>query len=279
MKILIPTDFSKLSKVAIQYALDFSKDIDMQLMLLHVVNNKAPTIARVSSKKLDEIIKINSERKMKELVKTLKQENNHNPKISSKIIFGYSIEKEIEAFSLKNNIDMICIGTKGATGLKKVLIGSNAASIINHSRTPVLTIPEYARYRGIKNIVYSSDLSNIDEELESIIPFAKLLNSWVHILHIEGKNEDFDKDALPQERRLKKLFSYKKIKIKQLQSESIVNGINQYIADIDADMLTMFTHRTNLFEKIFQKSVTQKAAFQTRIPLFTFHKSNEFFNY
>ena len=277
MKILIPTDFSKLSRVAIDYALDFSKDIDMHLLLLHVLDNKAPVMARVSSKKLDEVIKTSSERDMKALIKTLKKENDHNPKLSSKIIFGSSIEKEIEAFSLKHNIDMICIGTKGATGLKKVLIGSNAVSIIDHSSIPVLTIPEYARYRGIKNIIYSSDLINLDEELESIIPFAKLLNSWVHILHIEEKNEDFDEDPLLQVKRLRTLFSYKKIKIKELQSESIVGGLNQYIADIDADMVTMFTHRTNLFEKIFNKSITQKTAFQTKTPLLTFQKSNDFF--
>lgn len=276
MKILIPTDFSKLSKVAIQYALDFSKDIDMHLMILHVIDSNTPPMARVSSKKLEEIIKTSSERDMNELIKTIKKENNHNPKISSKIIFGSYIEKEIEAFSLKNNIDMICIGTKGATGLKKVLIGSNAASIIENSSIPVLTIPEYARYRGVKTIVYSSDLINLDEELELIIPFAKLLNAWVHVLHIEDQNENFDEDFL-QEKRLRTLFSYKKIKIKELQSESIVSGINQFVADVDADMVTMFTHRTNLLEKIFKKSITQKAAFQTRTPLLTFQKISDFF--
>ncbi|MDB9755406.1 universal stress protein [Winogradskyella sp.] len=51
-----------------------------------------------------------------------------------------------------------------------------------------------------------------------------------------------------------------------------MQGINQYIADVDADMVTMFTHHTNLFEKLFRKSVTQNTALQTKTPLLTFQK-------
>ena len=278
MKLLIPTDFSQLSKIAIQYAIGLSKDIEIAMVILHVVDTHTPSMARLSSKKLAEVIKTSSEANMNELIKTIKKENKDLPKINSKIIYGAFIEKEVEAFALKNNIDMVCIGTKGATGLKKVLLGSNAAAIINNSSIPVLTIPEYARYKGVKNMVYSSDLLDLDEELKSIIPMAKSLKSWVHILHIEEKMEDFDENLLRQEKRLITQCSYKKIKIKQLQNASIVSGINKYVADVDADMVTMFTHTTNVFEKIFKKSVTQNTAFQTRTPLLTFQKRSDFYD-
>jgi nucleotide-binding universal stress UspA family protein len=54
--------------------------------------------------------------------------------------------------------------------------------------------------------------------------------------------------------------------------DSVVIGINKFVEDVDADMVIMFTHHTNFIEKVFQKSVTQNTAFQTRIPLFTFQK-------
>lgn len=111
-----------MSKIAIQYAIDFSKDIEFDLVLLHVMDTNTPPMARVSSKKLEEAIETSSERDM----------------------------------------NIICIGTKGATGLKKVLLGSNAAGIIENSCIPVLTIPEYGRYRGVKNRVYSRDLLHLD---------------------------------------------------------------------------------------------------------------------
>jgi len=272
MKILIPTDFSQLSKIAIQYAIGLSKDFELDLVLLHVVRTNIPAMARLGSKKLEEAIKTSSEQDMNELIKTIKHQSNHNPKISSKIIFDSSIEKGVKAFALKNNIDIICIGTKGATGLKKVLFGSNAVEIIAKSSIPVLAIPENARYNGINNILYSSDLHNLEEELKIIITFAKLMKAWIHILHITNEYADFDEDLQGQDIRLQTLFSYKKIKIKELENASIIKGVNQYVADIDADMVTMFTHHTSFFEKLFNKSITQKAAFQTKIPLLTFRK-------
>lgn len=274
MRILIPTDFSELSKVAIKYSVELSKDVDIQLILLHVIDTNAPSRARIGSHKLQEAIKTSSENSMKELIGSIKKDNSHNIDISYEITSGSSIEKYVEIFALKNNIDMICIGTKGASGLKKILFGSNAAGIIQNSSIPVLTIPEFARYKGIGNIVYSSDLYNLDKEIDLIIPFAKLMDSWIHILHIDKDNERFDGDLHQKELSLRKDFSYQKIKFIELKSSSVIQGINNFVADVDADMVIMFTHHTNFLEKVFQKSVTQNTAFQTRIPLFTFQKES-----
>ncbi|MCM4171900.1 universal stress protein [Arenibacter sp. TNZ] len=274
MRILIPTDFSELSKVAIKYSVDLSKDVDIQLILLHVIDTNAPSRARIGSHKLQEAIKTSSENSMKELIGSIKKDNSHNIDISYEITSGSSIEKYVEIFALKNNIDMICIGTKGASGLKKILFGSNAAGIIQNSSIPVLTIPEFARYKGIGNIVYSSDLYNLDKEIDLIIPFAKLMDSWIHILHIDKDNERFEGDLQQKEESLRKDFSYQKIKAIELKSNSVIDGINKFVADVDADMVIMFTHHTNFLEKVFQKSVTQNTAFQTRIPLFTFQKES-----
>lgn len=274
MKILIPTDFSQLSKIAIQYAVGLSKDIELHLVLLHAIDTSTPAMARISSKKLEEAIKKSAEENMQELVKSIKKDNSYIPKISSKIVFGNVIEEVIESYSLKSNMDMICIGTKGASGIKKVLVGSNAARIIENSSIPVLTIPEFARYRGIKNIVYSSDLFNLDEELEVIIPFAKLMNARVYILHIKDDNEDNKRnlDFKNQEKQFRELFSYRKIDFKELDDVSIVHGINRCVADVNGDIVTMFTNRINSFMRLFRKSHTKNTAFQTKTPLLTFQK-------
>lgn len=272
MKILIPTDFSKMSEIAIRYAIGLSKDFELEMVLLHVINTNMHAMTRMGSKKLGEAIKTSSEQDMDELLKSIRSKNNHNLNISTKIIFGAPIKEVVETFALKNNVDMICIGTKGATGLKKIIFGSNASEIISNSTIPVLTIPEYAIYKGINNIVYSSDLENLEEELKLLIPFAKLMNTWINILHVNIEYGDFDEDLQPQENTLRTLFSYEKITAKELENNSVIEGINEYVADMDVDMVVMFTHHTSLFEKLFKKSVAQETVFQTKIPLLTFQK-------
>lgn len=272
MKILIPTDFSELSKVAIKYATDLSKEIDIKLVLLHVLDIDTSSMTRLSSKRLNEASKTIAEQDIKEFAASLNKENSHDIIIDHKVVFGGSIANEIETFAIKNDIDIICIGTKGASGLKKVLFGSNAASIIENSSIPVLTVPEFTRFRGIKNIVYSSDLFNLEEEVYTVVMFAKLMNSWLHVLHIDRGDEHYKGDLKLEEKNLRKNTFYKKINLSELKSSSILQGINKFVADIDADMMIMFTHRTSLIEKVFQKSITQNTAFQTRIPLLTFQK-------
>ena len=272
MNILIPTDFSKLSKIAIEYVLGLSKDTKLNITLIHVLDPSIPK-ARISTKKLEEAIKTSSEVEMKELIRTIEKENTSNQNIKYKIVVDSYIEDAVEKYALNNDIDLVCIGTKGASGLKKIFIGSNAVAIIKNSSVPALTIPEYARYRGIDSVLYSSDLFNIDEELGRVISFIKLLESSIHIVHVEEDNEESDLKVLNEEKKLRKLFSYKSISIKKLRNDSVIQGINDQIANIDADLLILFTHSTNLFEKIFQTSVTQNIAFQTRIPLLSFQKT------
>ena len=271
MNILIPTDFSKLSKIAIEYILGLNRDIELNITLIHVLNTSVPQ-ARVTTKKLEEAIKMSSEVEMKKLIRTLEKENSSNQDIKYKIVVAPYIEEAVEKFALNNDIKLICIGTKGASGLKKLFIGSNAVAIIKNSSIPVLTIPEYARYRGIDRVLYCSDLYNLNEELGKIISFIKLLDSSIQIVHVEEESEDSNLNILSEEKKLRELFSYKNISIKKLQNVSVMEGINQQVANIDAELLVLFTHTTNLFEEIFQKSVTQKIAFQSRVPLLSFQK-------
>jgi len=272
MRILIPTDFSDLSKVAIRYAIDFGSEFDLQLILLHVVDSPNPARARVNSKKLEEIIKADAESEMKRLVESIIRDSRQTMPISYELLEGSYIEKEVEEFAKKHNIDLICIGTKGATGLKKVLYGSNAAKMIENSSIAVLTVPEYAKYQGINNVVYSSDLCDLNVEVALIMPFVKMTNAWLQVLHIDKDVGSFKGDIKPIEQDLQRDFSYKKIKLTKIKNDTIVEGINSFVDAVEADVVIMFTHHTNFLEKVFKRSTSQKTAFQTRVPLLTFQK-------
>ncbi|MEP2935186.1 MAG: universal stress protein [Gilvibacter sp.] len=272
MRILIPTDFSELSKVAIQYAIDFGSELELELILLHVVDTSKSGRARVRSQKLEEIIKADAESEMKRLVASIKKDTNHAINISYELLAGSYIEKEVEDFAKEYNIDMICIGTKGATGLKKALYGSNAAKMIENSSIAVLTVPELAKYQGIHNVVYSSDLCDLNEEVALIMPFIKLTNSRLQVLHIDKDDGSFKGDIKPVEEGLQRNFTYDKIKLTRVKYNTIEDGINGFVDVVKADMVIMFTHHTNFLEKVFMRSTSQKTAFQTKIPLLTFQK-------
>jgi nucleotide-binding universal stress UspA family protein len=51
-----------------------------------------------------------------------------------------SVADAIISYAEKNNVDLIIMGTKGRTGLKKVLLGSVASGVISHANCPVLVV-------------------------------------------------------------------------------------------------------------------------------------------
>jgi len=272
MKILIPTDFSKLSKVAVNYAVRMAMELNAELVLLNVVFLNAPPRAAMNLKSLEDVMGSNAEIDSVQLISELKEQHKGNLNITYKIIIGNPVQDIVENYAVHNSIDLIIMGTKGATGLEKYIIGSNAAGVISNSTIPVITVPEHARFNGLKHIVYATDMYDLYIEAKTLVPLAQLFNSTIHIVHIIGPNSKRNIEIKTVTKDLISELSYSKIKFELVINEDIINGIDEYIADFKADMLAMFTRELTFFEKLFGKSVTRQMAFHSWIPMITFKK-------
>ena len=76
------------------------------------------------------------------------------------------------------------------------------------------------------------------------------------------------------EPELIKLTSHGHISYHVVQSNNMQEAINKFIVSKKADLLAMFTHKPDFYERLFNKSMARKMAFQNDIPLLTFNKSN-----
>jgi nucleotide-binding universal stress UspA family protein len=272
MKILIPTDFSKLSKVAVHYAVKMAKKLDSEIILLNVVFVSATprVMVAVKVKAIEDIMVDNAKQDSIQLIEELKAENSGKLNISYEIIKGHPVEDVVVSYAIHKNIDLIIMGTKGATGLTKVLVGSNATAVINNSDIPVITIPEFARFNNLKHLVYATDFLNLNKELKMILPLAQLFDATIHVLHIVSSESRKNINAKTVVDKLQ--IKYPKITFQVSINDDILEGIDEYLADTKADMLAMFTHEVTFFEKLFGKSLTRQMAFHTWMPLLTIKK-------
>jgi nucleotide-binding universal stress UspA family protein len=206
------------------------------------------------------------------LVEEVRAEVKGNLTFTYHFTSGSSFAESVDAYAVKNDVDMIVMGTKGASGVKKIIIGSHAASMIDHSRIPVLVIPEKASFKPLKKIVYASDLYEWDQEIRTIAALAAIYKASVHVLHISpaSAKSKIDKNLLPE---MIKTAGYQKIVYQDIKSDNIAKAIDDYIIANDADMLAMFTHKLDNYEKLFGRSVTRQLAFHTNVPLLTFNKT------
>lgn len=191
---------------------------------------------------------------------------------------GFAVDVIIETASLLN-IDLIVMGTKGASGLTEILIGSNTASVIEKSKCPVIAVPEKARYKGIKNITYATDYHASDiDALKKVTEIARLFKAQVTILH--ASDEEFNKFSEKEflksfQAKTEKKISYPKTAYKLLTGKNLEKVLEGHIKEEKPDLLVMSTHYRNLFDRILGSSATKRMVFHTKVPLLAFHHKKE----
>ncbi len=274
MKILVPTDFSKLSKVAVLYAAQMAKSLDAEITLLHAVYIEAPPRAQAAMKErqiVDAMVD-NAMQDFVQLSNEIKKEVGYVVKVTPQIVKGHPVEDVVVNFAHHNDIDLIIMGTKGASGIKKVLMGSNAAATISRSTIPVITVPEHSRFKPIKNIIYATDMQSLEHEVNSIIPLAELFNATINILHVLSPDSTTKINKAQIKKDIINKYKYPHITVHVSINDDVAEGIDEYIVQAKADMLAMFTRELTFFQKLFGKSITREMAFHTWVPLLAFKK-------
>jgi len=276
MRILLPTDFSKLSVIPVYYAAKLARKIKAEIILFHSVHVEAMPRASTSfqSGQLMNAMSENALADLEELAAKLKEDVGDDLQVSWQIEVGLPMKEALETFAAANKIDLIIMGTKGASGLKKVLMGSNTVSVISNSKIPVIAVPEFAYFNNIHKIVYASDLQDVENEIEALLPFARLFDASIHLLHIAQPESEPPVVAATLEKALIDNYQYPNIAVHILESDNVVEAIDAFIAANGANILAMFTHKPTFFEKLFGQSVTREMAFHSNVALLTMKKGS-----
>jgi nucleotide-binding universal stress UspA family protein len=273
VNILVPTDLSELSKVAAQYAIKIANKMDGNITLLHVINIIQPTRAtmrlrlKALEQELMDVAKEDLDTMVTELSKSLKT----TQPIKTRIVKGASFNDTVKREAKKLRTGLIIMGTRGASGLKKYVMGSNTASVIEISHVPVLAVPELGTFKNFRNVVYASDLAHLEKELKTLIPYLEKFDSTVHLIHVAQSLKTvsiLEKkiDAIVQK------SGYKNVICRVMVNKNIDEAIDHYVDVTKADLLTMFAHDRSFYEKLFDRSMTRKMAFHSKVPLLAFRQ-------
>ena len=147
-KILIGIDGSDSSFNAANYAIDLSKKFNSEIILLSIVPSKihhgdsSGVFGMVSQSNFNDY-KIGAENWFKEIINQTDNEDNSeaNKKIKTDVITTpFSIAASILNYAEERDVDLIVIGTRGKSGIKKMLLGSVASDVVTYSYCPVLVI-------------------------------------------------------------------------------------------------------------------------------------------
>lgn len=264
MKILFPTDFSAYSRKALPYAIDLCKKKQGELVVINAydVPHGENSISTVS---LLEAIKDNAVQNMEEFKNNF---SNEGVPFTTKVVMGNPV-RIIKEMSRNNDLDMVVMGTHGASGLEEFLIGSNAASVIQGTEVPVLVIPPQADFTPIKKIVFCTELALEEGEktLMNLKSIALIYGAEINLLHIQKHSKEGAREYLREK------FAPVPVHFTIINHDDVEKAILEHAKESNANLIAAMTKKHGFFEGLFHRSLTNKLAFHSSMPVLAFHQN------
>jgi nucleotide-binding universal stress UspA family protein len=284
-RILVPVDFSEYSKNACQYAIGLAQMLNAEVMLMHayyfpVINsidygdglsyvvNLNDSITEIAERARNGLINL-----YEELKKEIEEKKLNNVKLNFVLANGNPINEILNMYH-KYRPNLIVMGTQGKTKEAKEQFGSVAASTINETKVPVLTIPEQSKYKGIGrvNILYATNFDESDyKAIKKLMTLVYLFNVKIHFVHI-GKMDDQSHQKIENiSDFFNNLYSGYDFACSIIERQDILETLQGFINERSIDIIAMTTHKRNFISRLFYPSMTKKMLFQTDTPMLVFH--------
>ena len=136
-KILVPIDGSPNSVRGLEKAIEFARANNSSITILHIAI--LPPVHTIGHSK--DKVKISLAKKEQKFIQDAEDRcTNQNISCTTKIIYGYDPAYDIEQFTKKYKHDMIVIGAKGKSTLKRLFLGSVSSYLVQTSKIPVTII-------------------------------------------------------------------------------------------------------------------------------------------
>ena len=276
--VLIPTDFSENAWNATKYAMQFFKEEPVSFYLLHVRFNpglyprenaiaQGVTIAQTSSSS-------ETETKLNEVIGKIETlfpngHHKHYPVLELGL-FVDAIKKTIS----ERNIDFIVMGTKGASGLKEVTIGSRTGEVISRVKCPVLIVPENAEFTPTRQIVFPTDfnLHFKQKVLLTLSEVAAMHKASVNVLHCTKSDKPMSEQQQVNRDALEDFLYDIPHSFHFIDGQPIEEVLESFVDVMRIDMIAMVAKNINFFQRLLYTPKVNRISYHTKIPFLVLHE-------
>ena len=277
-KILVTTDFSTHSKAGMRFAIQLADRMKAELVFFHCFQALIPTT--IHRDRIENSMQEQAEKHLKKLEKFVAGLYRSMQVASA----GYrcvvkeelSPESAILEYAVREKFDFICISTRGAGGVQKI-IGTNTSNVIRKSAVPVIAVPHTYRVREIKKIMYASDLENFDREISEVAALARAIEARVDVAHYSFSSKLMAaREILAAETWARKYAELDRVYLENFDvNEPFAAQLDRLVKKANPALIVFFTHTSlSWFDKIFTTSRSEKFSFVTKTPMLVYQKKD-----
>jgi len=274
-RILIPTDFSKNAWNAICYAMHLFQNEHCTFFLLNTYTPAIPSsrfmAPMINGAKIEDAVKSSSEKGLQRTLEQIETKfSNYRHSFETISSFNLLVD-EIKDVVGTHAIDLIVAGTKGASGMDEVFMGSNTVRIIkNTKKCPILAIPQNFEFTTPSEIAFATDFNRFYSlsELMPLIDLAKIFKATIRIVHVQFKIKALTELQQFNLNMLRKYFDEVEHYVHTVtELNSVSHTLDVFSKELDIHLLAMLHYQHSFMEKMTREPIVKRTAFHTQIPL------------
>lgn len=269
-RILVPIDFSEQAENALKVAVEIAKRRNSEIYLLHSIELPVNLATGSSGTGLPQSLyymklaeKHFSEFREKEYLKDM---------VVHETVGRNEIYEDIEETCKTNDIDLVVMGSSGASGFKEMFVGSNTEKVVRTSETPVLVIKNAHPQFEVRNFVFATDFS---EKFRGAFlkakDFAEEIGARIHLLFVNTP-ANF-KTSIQANSIMEDFISGMDLKNYTLNvhnDTTVEKGILNFAIYINAQLIGMGTHGRKGISHFLNGSISEDMVNHINMPIITF---------
>lgn len=275
-KVLLPTDYSDNAAEAIEFAVRLFEELggdktEFTLIHAYALPSAMPIYGQMPPTAMAPPVKEERERLEDHLEGWREQ---YPAALFKSILIGGPLINALSNIIHEEDVDLVVMGTRGASGIEEMLMGSNAARAAKQLECPVLIIPGGTAFEAPTRMVFATDFQRIDnyDLLRPLRTIAQGFRSDVLTLHVV---ETGSMPAPEKKQMQKDLHAYFGEDIPHshhfVEGDDPSEAIQQFLREQEADWLVLVGKQRSFFESLFHRSVVDKIASHAEAPLLVLH--------
>lgn len=273
-KILIPIDFSEHSEYALKVAATLAKKHNASLVVLHMMGLSEAVLTKNESQEMFEAIyymKL-AEKRFEDFL-----DRDYLKGISIETtVQNYKEFHEINQVAQEFGVDLIVMGSHGASGVKEVFIGSNTEKVVRTSDIPVLVVKNSMKHFEMERVVFACDFN-----LDFIEPFKKAweffgkLGTEFQVVFINTPEKFLSNQQM--EERAFKFMLQSGIENTEVFDNIVYycdyrleHGIYSFCNSYEADLVVIPTHGRRGLAHFFSENIGEAIVNHSDLPIMTF---------
>jgi nucleotide-binding universal stress UspA family protein len=279
-KIVVPTDFSKLSEHALDVALDIARRANGAVFLLNVIGDmKNYSFSSMGGGVTDEYVSeddryvLELHRSNEKKLKNLIAKHQHGDVPVYPFIEIDDLDEGVNHFAERLNCDLVVMGTSGENTITEYFEGNHTERVIRITHIPVLTIRNPIANLSIKNIVFATDLKTVAKEgVDQIEKFATFYGATVHMVHVSNDNTEKVRkrmEAFAEEHETP--HQVPELTINPIRGAKVEQAILEFASQKNADIVASVNHGRKGLMHLFVGGLSERLVRDSEVPVLTVH--------